>query len=445
MKIYSIGQITRYIKAVLEEDVILTDICLEGELSNVKQHSSGHLYFTLKDDAAAISCIMFRNHASVCAFTPADGVKVVAFGRVSVFERAGSYQLYVTMLRPSGIGELYLAYEQLKAGLARLGYFDAQRKRALPAFPGVVGLVTSPDGAAVADMLSVLRRRMPGVKILIAPVKVQGEGAALSIAAGLELLERQGEAEVIIVGRGGGSFEDLWAFNEEAVARAVYECAVPVVSAVGHETDFTICDLVADLRAPTPSAAAELVVRDARGVLETVCADVAQMSDALAQKLNVLQGRLAALANARVLRHPMERIYNSEMHAETLLKRMGAEAARRVASLRGGLEHNTALLESLSPLNTVRRGYAIAYKGGAAVNSAAALAAGDELDLAFADGSALCKVMSVSGETQHIMTGRRKIDYAEKVCRVSGQVSDRAGVAAAGGHCGQDGGSGHRA
>ena len=372
MKIYSVSQITRYLKAVLEEDVILSDICLEGELSNVKLHSSGHVYFTLKDESAAINCVMFRQQAEGLNFAPKDGMKAVAWGRVSVFEKAGSYQMYVSALKPSGLGELYLAYERLKSALAAKGYFDPGRKRVLPPYPCAVGLVTSSDGAAVADMLSVLRRRNKSVRILLAPVKVQGEGAAYSIAEGIELLGRHGAADVIIVGRGGGSFEDLWPFNEEAVARAVYESPIPVVSAVGHETDFTICDFVADLRAPTPSAAAELVAPDLYAVLEDLRHSVSAMNGALCRRLD------------------------SFSYAKTLLKRLDAEASRRLAALRRNLEQQAALLESLSPLNTISRGYAVARKDGVAVSAAAQLAADDEISLRFSDGEAACRVLSIS-------------------------------------------------
>ena len=371
MKIYSVSQITRYLKAVLEEDAILGDICLEGELSNVKLHSSGHAYFTLKDESAAINCVMFRQQAEGLNFAPKDGMKAVAWGRVSVFEKAGSYQLYVSALKPSGLGELYLAYEKLKSTLAAKGYFDPARKRVPPPYPGVVGLVTSSDGAAVADILSVLRRRNKSVRILLAPVKVQGEGAAHSIAEGIELLGRHGAADVMIVGRGGGSFEDLWPFNEESVARAVYESPIPVISAVGHETDFTICDFVADLRAPTPSAAAELVAPDLYAILEELQHGVSAMDAALYRRLD------------------------SFKYASTLLKRLDAEASRRTAELRRNLEQQVSLLESLSPLNTLSRGYAVARKNGAAV-SAAQLAADDEISLRFSDGEAACRVLSVS-------------------------------------------------
>ncbi|MCL2852052.1 MAG: exodeoxyribonuclease VII large subunit [Defluviitaleaceae bacterium] len=399
MKIYSVSQITRYIKAVLEEDVILGDICLEGELSNVKLHSSGHVYFTIKDETSAINCVMFRSQAETLNFSPSDGLKIVAWGRVSVFEKTGAYQLYVSTLKPSGLGELYLAYEQLKNRLEAKGYFDSARKRELPPYPGVVGLVTSGDGAAVADIISVLRRRNRALKIVLTPVKVQGAGAAQSVAEGIELINRHGTADVIIVGRGGGSFEDLWPFNEEAVARAVFESPIPVVSAVGHETDFTICDFVADLRAPTPSAAAELVAPDLDAILEDLQEAVSSMDEALGRHLDSLRGRLALLVDKRVLRQPMERIYNSEIYTETLLKRLDAEAARRVASLRSLLEREAALLESLSPLNTLSRGYTAARRDGAVISSAAQLAAGDEISLRFSDGEADCRVLSTKEQT----------------------------------------------
>ena len=395
MKIYSISQITRYIKAVLEEDVILGDIWLEGEISNAKAHSSGHLYFTLKDAAAAISCVMFRSQAAECSFTPTDGQKVVAWGRVSVYEKTGGYQLYVQALKPSGLGELHLAYEQLKAKLDERGWFNIARKRDLPPYPHTIGLVTSGDGAAVADMISVIRRRNKAVKILLVPVKVQGEGAAASIADGIRQMNRYAKADVIITGRGGGSFEDLWPFNEEAVARAVVESRLPVVSAVGHETDFTICDFVADRRAPTPSAAAELVTPVLGDILENIEQRFFVMNAVFAQKLDALTGRLAWLANEKVLRCPIEKLYGYEIQTETLLKRLDTEATRRTVALRYRLERDAALLESLSPLNALTRGYAVVRKGGALVNTAALLSPGDDISLRLAGGEASCRVLAV--------------------------------------------------
>ena len=395
MKIFSVSQITRYIKAVLEEDVILGELCLEGELSNVKAHSSGHIYFTLKDETAAINCVMFKQSADALNFAPMDGMKTIAWGRVSVFEKTGGYQFYVSALKPSGLGDLHQAYEQLKLKLSSLGYFDAERKRALPSHPATIGLVTSGDGAAVADMISVIKRRNKAVEILLAPVKVQGEGAAQSIADGIYLHNRFGIADVIIVGRGGGSFEDLWPFNEEVVAEAVVASKIPVVSAVGHETDFTICDFAADLRAPTPSAAAELVVPELTATLDNLEAYCDTLGDVLTRRIDALASRLAWLADKQALLTPLNRLYNNEIYAETLLKRLDAEAKCRVAALRQRLKHKAALIESLSPLNTLTRGYTITSKGGMVVTSISQLSPNDDISVKFPDGETKCKIVSV--------------------------------------------------
>ena len=396
MKIFSVSQITRYIKAVLEEDVILSEICLEGELSNVKAHSSGHIYFTLKDSSAAINCVMFKQSADILKFAPTDGMKVVAWGRVSVFEKTGGYQLYVSALKPSGTGDLHQAYEQLKSKLEALGYFDTARKRPLPAYPNVVGLVTSGDGAAVADMVSVIKRRNKAADILLVPVKVQGEGAAQSIADGIALHNRYGAADVIIVGRGGGSFEDLWPFNEESVVEAVVNSAIPIVSAVGHETDFTLCDFAADLRAPTPSAAAELVVPELPATLHNLEAYCNTLGSILIGQINTLADRLTRLTDKQNLLSPLNKLYNNEIYAETLLRRLDAEASRRMAALRQRFEHKTALLESLSPLSTLTRGYAAVHKGSALVTSINQLSPDDKINVKFSDGKAECKVISLN-------------------------------------------------
>ena len=395
MKTFSVSQITRYIKAVLEEDVILSEICLEGELSNVKAHSSGHIYFTLKDESAAINCVMFKQSADMLKFSPADGMKTIAWGRVSVFEKTGGYQLYVSALKPSGLGDLHQAYEQLKSKLDSLGYFDAARKRQLPAYPNTVGLVTSGDGAAVADIISVIKRRNKAVEILLAPVKVQGESAAQSIADGIALHNRYGAADVIIVGRGGGSFEDLWPFNEEAVAEAIVNSKIPIVSAVGHETDFTICDFAADLRAPTPSAAAELVVPELSTTLDNLETYCDTLGDILASRINILSNRLTWLVDKQKLLSPLNRLYNNEIYAETLLKRLDTEASRRVATLRQRFEHKAALLESLSPLSTLTRGYAAVRKGTTVITTANQLTPNDNISVKFSDGDAECKVISI--------------------------------------------------
>ncbi|HHV93347.1 MAG TPA: exodeoxyribonuclease VII large subunit, partial [Firmicutes bacterium] len=258
--VYSVAEITRLLKRHIEDEPLFQYVTVCGEMSNFKHHTSGHMYFVLKDSESCLRCVMFRSYAGRLRFRPQDGLEVYATGAIGIYETGGVYQLYVQYLEPRGVGDLHLAFQQLKEKLQAEGLFDEARKRPIPFLPRRIGVVTSPTGAAVRDIITILHRRMPGVEILVAPALVQGKGAAASIVAALEALVQWGDVDVIIVGRGGGSMEDLWPFNEEVVARAVAACPVPVISAVGHETDFTICDFAADLRAPTPSGAAELAV-----------------------------------------------------------------------------------------------------------------------------------------------------------------------------------------
>ena len=264
MKVYTVSQINNYIKRILENDVLLSDVYIEAEISNFKAHTSGHLYFTLKDSGAAINAVMFRSYAERLKFMPESGMKVVARGYISLYEKTGQYQLYVNSMEPAGIGALYLAYEQFKARLEKAGVFDQKYKKPIPQMPKTVAVITSPTGAAVRDIINVAGRRNPNVEIVIVPTLVQGKNAGPEIVNAIEKVNRWNKADTIILGRGGGSIEDLWAFNEEIVARAIFDSHIPIISAVGHETDFTIADFISDMRAPTPSAAAELSVFDLR-------------------------------------------------------------------------------------------------------------------------------------------------------------------------------------
>ena len=266
MKVYSVSQINNYIKRLFENDVFLQDIYIEAEISNFKAHSSGHLYMTLKDSGAAVNAVMFRSYAEKLKFMPEDGMKVLINGYISLYEKTGQYQFYVLSMEPAGKGALYIAYEQLKERLERSGVFDQKYKKDIPSYPKCVAVITSPTGAAVRDIIQVSGRRNPNVKIVVVPVLVQGDDAAPSIANAIESVNKWGQADTIIVGRGGGSIEDLWAFNEEMVARAIFESKIPIISAVGHETDFTIADFIADMRAPTPSAAAEIAIPENEGM-----------------------------------------------------------------------------------------------------------------------------------------------------------------------------------
>ena len=333
--VFTVSQVNRYIKAMLEDDVVLQGLFVEAEISNYTHHASGHMYFTLKDGKAAINAVMFKGYAQGLAFEPNNGLKAVVYGTVSLYEKTGQYQLYVEMMEPAGIGALALAFAQLKEKLEREGLFSPEHKKPIPPFPRVIAIVTSPDGAAVHDIINVAKRRNKGVTLVIAPALVQGDGAAASIAEAIKLVNEWGKADVVIVGRGGGAVEDLWAFNEEVVARAIFQSKIPVISAVGHETDYTIADFVADMRAPTPSAAAELAVFQA---------------DALHQ-------RLAAAQSA--LNRGIGRVGAARDDVDLLMQSMHSAIVRKCRDSQSRLAGVVNLLHQLSPLTVLNRGFAL--------------------------------------------------------------------------------------
>ncbi len=342
-RIYTVSEINAQIRETLED--AFAEVWVEGEISNFRQAPSGHLYFTLKDAQAQLRCVFFRQNARYLKFKPADGLAVLARGRIGVYEVRGEYQLTIEHLEPLGAGALQLAFEQLKKKLAAEGLFDAERKRPLPVFPRRIGLVTSRAGAVIADMLRILNRRFPGLHILLYPVRVQGEGAAGDIAEAIDYFSRSGAADLLIVGRGGGSLEDLWPFNEEKVARAIAACSVPVIAAVGHETDFTIADFVADLRAPTPSAAAELAIRAKSEFVERIANGRNRLGRALRYKLVMALGRLTELGVERPLGVLRRRMDRSSQRTDELdyqlrerMRRRLLEAERRMASSTGRLQ-----------------------------------------------------------------------------------------------------------
>ncbi|RMD96216.1 MAG: exodeoxyribonuclease VII large subunit, partial [Calditrichaeota bacterium] len=294
-KYYTVSELTREIKILLETRI--PEVWVEGEISNFTHHSSGHMYFLLKDEHAQISCVMWRSRNNTLFFTPQDGMKIIVRGRITVYEKRGNYQLEVLQLHPAGVGELQLAFEQLKNRLRKEGLFDPAHKKPIPPYPERIGIVTSPTGAAIRDMIHILQRRFPPVEIILNPVRVQGEGAAVEIAQAIDQFNRYGQVDVLIVGRGGGSLEDLWAFNEEIVARAIFRSQIPVISAVGHEVDFSISDFVADLRAPTPSAAAELVVRNREEILAHLQKDLQKMTNGMLELIRTHRKRLQHIAS----------------------------------------------------------------------------------------------------------------------------------------------------
>lgn len=387
MAILSVGAVTRYIKGLFEQDDQLADVLVRGEISNFKRHYSGHCYFTLKDSEATLRAVMFRGRAQLLRFEPKDGFKVIAGGQISVFERDGQYQLYVDQLIPEGVGELSLAFAQLKDKLAAEGLFDAARKRPLPLLPKAVGLVTSPTGAAVRDIVTVAKRRHPGVQLVLLPVQVQGPEAPAQIAAAIKTLSRLSEVDVIIVGRGGGSIEELWAFNDEAVVRAIAASAIPVVSAVGHQTDYTLADFVADRRAATPSQAAELVVPDVkeltkyigtlRGLLETYTTGLVAGG----------RSRLNACLASRVFRQPDHLLAAKRQAVDWYIQRLQQALKDTLVAKRHGLKLAAGKLAMLDPLAVLARGYSLTRTPeGQVVKQAADVAVGQFLEVVLAKG-----------------------------------------------------------
>ena len=384
--IFTVTDLNRYVKSLLERDENLNYVFVVGEISNFIAHRSGHFYLSLKDAGGAIKAVMFKVSTGRLAFRPRDGLRVICRGRVSLYEAAGSYQFYIDDMQPDGAGSLAVAFEQLKAKLAAEGLFDAERKRPLPLYPAAVALITSPTGAALQDMLNILGRRFPCCMVLHRPAQMQGEGAAADLAAAIAAVNADGRAEVIIIGRGGGSTEDLWAFNDEALARAVSASNIPVISAVGHETDFTICDFVADLRAPTPSAAAELCVPDMTEVSGLLAGYRMRLMNAAASEIRSRRYELEMIKRSAALSAPRNYTDQLRLRLHLAEQRLTASLAGCVSAERQRLARLAAALESLSPLRVLARGYAAVRKGNETVRAASALRSGDRVKLLFADG-----------------------------------------------------------
>ncbi|MBQ6554909.1 MAG: exodeoxyribonuclease VII large subunit [Firmicutes bacterium] len=361
VNVYTVSQINGYIKRVFENDVFLSDLYIEGEISNFKPHTSGHLYFSLKDKTGSVDCVMFRSDAAGLGFMPENGMGVLVRGRVSLYEKTGRYQLYVSYMQPQGMGALHIAFEQLKAKLQAEGLFDAAYKKPIPEFPETVAVITSPTGAAVRDIIKVARHRNPSVKLVIIPVLVQGENAAADIACGIERANRWGGADTIIVGRGGGSAEDLWAFNEEIVARAIFASEIPVISAVGHEVDFTIADFAADMRAATPSNAAEIAVPASQPLDKRNKTAYERINNAMAVRLANAEMRLKHALSRRGMREPLERIYNLQLYLENMFEGIEKKTVGDMELKAARFEKSLFAIESLSPMNVVKRGYMLAF------------------------------------------------------------------------------------
>ncbi len=394
----SVSELNARIKGLIESDPVLGSVYVRGELSNYKVYPSGHHYFTLKDAESSLRCVMFRSAASKLRFRPEGGMRVTAWGRVAVYPRDGAYQLYCEGLMPEGAGDLQVAYEQLKAKLAAEGLFDPAHKKPIPHYPERIAVITSSAGAAVHDIIRVLRKRWPVAKVVLLPVRVQGVEAPPEIAGALRYANKYRVADVIITGRGGGSIEDLWAFNDERVARAIYASELPVISAVGHEPDVTIADFVADLRAATPSNAAELVAPDVSELRDAIRSASARLDQAIGRGLSQRRTALTELASRRVMQSPTGFIDQRRLELDSIRLRLDAAATGRLHRERQEFARLAAKLDALSPLKVLGRGYSIALDAeGRAVREAGQLKAGDKLDLRLSRGGAKCLVESVYG------------------------------------------------
>ena len=394
-KVYSVGQINTYIRNMFTQDFVLNRVSVRGEISNLKYHTSGHIYFTLKDASAAIACVMFAGARGGLAFRMSNGQQVVVDGAVNVYERDGKYQLYATKIRQDGAGELYEKFLELKEELEEMGMFATEYKQPIPKFVRRLGVVTAPTGAAIRDIINIATRRNPGIRIILYPAKVQGEGAAESVAAGLAALDALG-VDVIIAGRGGGSIEDLWAFNEETVARAIFSCHTPVISAVGHETDTTIADFVADLRAPTPSAAAELAVADVTAWLQVLDEDALQLQRLMQRMIKDARSRLRECELRMRYAKPQQRLMQQKQRLDEYEERL----RRAMQSLLEQTRHQLALIEErlrrLSPYEKLESGYGcILTEDGRRIRSISQVAPGEVVQICLADGRMTAQIQEV--------------------------------------------------
>lgn len=393
----SVSQLNDYLKMLLDGDRVLSNIYVCGEISNFKLYSSGHAYLTLKDAAGQLKAVMFRSYASRLAFRPEDGMRVIAHGRVSVYEASGQYQLYIDDMQPDGVGSIAMQYEQLRRKLEAEGLFDESRKKPLPPMPMRIGVITSPSGAAVHDIQNVLKRRFPCAEMILFPSAVQGAEAPPQLRSAIEFFSMTDLCDVIIIGRGGGSAEDLWAFNDEALARAIAACPIPVISAVGHESDFTICDFVADRRAPTPSAAAEIAVPDKTELIAALDAAKQRMRRLVEAKILQEKRFLQQIASSAVFKTPERMFDGFRMRVGERERRMEQAVQKNLEAKRNQLLRASARLEALSPLSVLSRGYAAVSMNEKTVTRAGTLQIGDRLTVRFADGSVDAEVLERKG------------------------------------------------
>ena len=389
----TVTDLNKYIKEKIAGDEMLNNVLVKGEISNYKHHYTGHLYFTLKDENSLIKCIMFKSFASNLKFEPKDGMKVTIFGTVSVFERDGIYQIYCKAMKEDGLGSLYKAYEELKAKLEKEGLFDQSHKKKIPLMPKCIGVLTSNTGAVIRDIINVSTRRNPNVYIKLLPVPVQGAGAAEKIVDAIKTMNEKKLADVIILARGGGSLEDLWPFNEEIVARAIYDSELPVISAVGHETDFTIADFVADLRAPTPSAAAELAVPNISDLILKLEGYNNRYKLALKKKVEFMKLRYEKCMNSRVFKEPLQKINEKYILIDMKVKSIQNSMTAIYNKKKTEMVKHVAKLDGLSPLKTLTRGYSIVQMDGKVISSVSQLKRDDEIDIRLTDGTSRAKIL----------------------------------------------------
>ena len=412
----TVTQLNKYIKNLLETDINLSQVSIKGEISNFKLHSSGHCYMTLKDESSAIRAVMFKTYTSSLKFTPENGMKIVATGRISLYERDGQYQMYIFSMQPDGLGDLHVEFEKLKAKLSAEGVFDESHKKPIPKIPKAIGVITSPTGAAIRDIINVATRRYPLVEIIICPVLVQGENSAKQIANAIEYMNKENMADVLIVGRGGGSIEDLWSFNEEIVAYAIYNSQIPVISAVGHETDFTISDFAADLRAPTPSAAAELAVPSALELKSNISMYLNRMLSVTKQTIDLKRSIVAGFS----LKNPIDYINQNRLRTDNAMQKISNILSKTVIRNKTKTEAyeqkvinltenlfsakakmlavNVAKLDALSPLKVMTRGYSIAHGKDGILKSVRDTKPGEEITVKLADGTLDCTVENINKE-----------------------------------------------
>ena len=389
----TVTELNMYVKDKVAEDEFLNSVLVKGEISNFKHHYTGHMYFTLKDENSLIKCVMFKSSTVTLNFAPKDGMKVIVLGSVGVYERDGVYQIYCKAMQEDGMGSLYVAFEKLKAKLEQEGLFDESHKKKIPFMPKIIGVLTSNTGAVIRDIINVSTRRNPNVYIRLLPVPVQGEGAAEKIVKAIKLMNEKKLADCLILARGGGSLEDLWPFNEEIVARAIYDSELPIISAVGHETDFTIADFVADLRAPTPSAAAELAVTDISELEYNINLFQRRLRMALKRKTEVMRLRYEKCLNSKVYKEPLQKISDYYLEIDRLMKSIENSTVKKLKDSKLEATKLITKLDTLSPLKTLTRGYCLTESNGNVITKAKKKKKDMEIDLKFQDGTAKAKVI----------------------------------------------------